>query len=96
MLIETGRGPTNQGQTEDWLTRRKPEVVIIAAAVSEESTQMTPIRLDYIADNQLLGSMLFVAVQAGVSIVFGAWLTCIDPKLAPQPMNGGGASDRAD
>jgi GDP-L-fucose synthase len=78
---------TNQGQTEEWLTRRKPEVVIIAAGRVGGIYANDTYPADYIADNLAIGlNVIRGSFKAGVSKVLALGSSCIYPKLAPQPM----------
>lgn len=78
---------TNQGQTEEWLTRRKPDVVIIAAGRVGGIYANDTYPADYIADNLAIGlNVIRGSFKAGVRKVLALGSSCIYPKLAPQPM----------
>jgi len=78
---------TNQGQTEEWLTRRKPEGVIIAAGRVGGIYANDTYPADFIADNLAIGlNVIRGSFKAGVSKVLALGSSCIYPKLAPQPM----------
>ena len=78
---------TNQGQTEDWLKRRKPDVVFIAAGRVGGIYANDAFPADYIADNLAIGlNVIRGSFEAGVRKVLALGSSCIYPKLAPQPM----------
>ena len=78
---------TNQGQTEEWLTRRKPDVVVIAAGRVGGIYANDTYPADYIADNLAIGlNVIRGSFKAGVRKVLALGSSCIYPKLAPQPM----------
>jgi GDP-L-fucose synthase len=78
---------TNQGKTEEWLTRRKPDAVIVAAGRVGGIYANDTYPADYIADNLAIGlNVIRGSFKAGVSKVLALGSSCIYPKLAPQPM----------
>src|ERR1044072_7554314 len=76
---------TDQTQTEEWLTRKKPDVVFIAAGRVGGIYANDTYPADYIADNLAIGlNVIRGCFKTGVKKVLALGSYCIYPKLAPQ------------
>src|SRR5262249_58882814 len=78
---------TRQAETETWLERMKPDVVVVAAARVGGIAYNNAYPVDFLADNLAIELNLI----RGSHAVGGRKLpllgsSCIYPKLAPQPM----------
>jgi GDP-L-fucose synthase len=89
ILIEDRRSLdlTRQTETERWLERTKPEVVVVAAARVGGIAYNNAYPVDFLADNLAIELNLIRGAQAaGVRKLLFLGSSCIYPKLAPQPM----------
>ena len=78
---------TRQAETERWLERTKPEVVVVAAARVGGIAYNNAYPVDFLADNLAIELNLIRGAQAaGVRKLLFLGSSCIYPKLAPQPM----------
>jgi GDP-L-fucose synthase len=78
---------TRQSNTEAWLDREKPDVVIVAAARVGGIAYNNAYPVDFLADNLAIELNLIRASHAvGVRKLLFLGSSCIYPKLAPQPM----------
>jgi GDP-L-fucose synthase len=79
---------TDQSATEQWLTRTKPDAVIIAAGLVGGIYANDTFPADFIADNLAIGlNVIRGSFKAGVKKLLALGSSCIYPKLAPQPMS---------
>jgi GDP-L-fucose synthase len=78
---------TRQAETEGWLARMKPDVVVVAAARVGGIAYNNAYPVDFLADNLAIELNLIRGAQAvGVRKLLFLGSSCIYPKLAPQPM----------
>jgi GDP-L-fucose synthase len=78
---------TRQAETEGWLARTKPDVVVVAAARVGGIAYNNAYPVDFLADNLAIELNLIRGSQAaGVRKLLFLGSSCIYPKLAPQPM----------
>src|SRR6516165_2562826 len=78
---------TRQAETESWLARMKPDVVVVAAARVGGIAYNNACPVDFLADNLAIELNLIRgshAVDVRKLLFLGS--SCIYPKLAPQPM----------
>ena len=78
---------TRQAEVEAWMTDRKPEVVVIAAAkvggIYANDSQPAP----FLYDNLMIeANLIDTANRVGVEKLVFLGSSCIYPRLAPQPM----------
>jgi GDP-L-fucose synthase len=89
ILIEDRQGLdlTRQAETESWLDRTKPEVVVVAAARVGGIAYNNAYPVDFLADNLAIElNLIRGSYAAGVRKLLFLGSSCIYPKLAPQPM----------
>jgi len=78
---------TRQVETESWLARMKPDVVVVAAARVGGIAYNDSHPVDFLADNLAIELNLIRGSHvAGVRKLLFLGSSCIYPKLAPQPM----------
>jgi GDP-L-fucose synthase len=78
---------TDQGSTESFFIREKPEYVILAAAKVGGIIANNTYRADFIYDNLMIESnVIGAAWKNGVKKLLFLGSTCIYPKDAPQPL----------
>ena len=78
---------TNQGQTQAFFKKEKPEYVIIAAAKVGGIQANNIYRADFIYQNLMIEcNTIHSAFESGVKKLLFLGSTCIYPKLAPQPL----------
>ena len=78
---------TRQAETERWLERMKPDVVVVAAARVGGIAYNNAYPVDFLADNLAIElNLIRGSHAAGVSKLLFLGSSCIYPKLAPQPM----------
>src|SRR5215471_11388091 len=78
---------TRQNDTEAWLDRVRPDVVVVAAARVGGIAYNNAYPVDFLADNLAIELNLVRGSQAvGVRKLLFLGSSCIYPKLAPQPM----------
>jgi GDP-L-fucose synthase len=78
---------TRQAETESWLERTKPDVVVVAAARVGGIAYNNAYPVDFLADNLAIELNLIRGSHAvGVRKLLFLGSSCIYPKLAPQPM----------
>ena len=78
---------TRQAETERWLERMKPDVVVVAAARVGGIAYNSAYPVDFLADNLAIElNLIRGAHAAGVRKLLFLGSSCIYPKLAPQPM----------
>src|SRR5579871_732815 len=78
---------TRQSDTEEWLRRNRPEVVIVAAAKVGGIAYNNAYPVDFLADNLAIElNLIRGSHAAGVRKLLFLGSSCIYPKLAPQPM----------
>jgi GDP-L-fucose synthase len=76
-----------QAETESWLDRTKPEVVVVAAARVGGIAYNNTYPVDFLADNLAIElNLIRGSYAAGVRKLLFLGSSCIYPKLAPQPM----------
>ncbi len=79
---------TNQGQTENWLAEKKPDVVFLAAGHVGGIFANDTFPADFITDNLAIGlNVIRGSFKVGVKKLLALGSSCIYPKLAPQPMS---------
>jgi GDP-L-fucose synthase len=79
---------TQQSATEAWLTRYKPDAVIVAAGHVGGIYANDAFPADFITDNLAIGlNVIRGSYKAGVKKLLALGSSCIYPKLAPQPMS---------
>ncbi len=78
---------TRQAETESWLDRMKPDVVVVAAARVGGIAYNNAYPVDFLADNLAIElNLIRGSHRAGVRKLLFLGSSCIYPKLAPQPM----------
>jgi GDP-L-fucose synthase len=78
---------TRQAETESWLERVKPDVVVVAAARVGGIAYNNAYPVDFLADNLAIElNLIRGSHAAGVRKLLFLGSSCIYPKLAPQPM----------
>ena len=78
---------TRQAETEAWLARMKPDVVVVAAARVGGIAYNNSHPVDFLADNLAIElNLIRGSHAAGVGKLLFLGSSCIYPKLAPQPM----------
>jgi GDP-L-fucose synthase len=78
---------TRQSDTEAWLAKTRPDVVIVAAARVGGIAYNNAYPVEFLADNLAIELNLIRGSQAaGVRKLLFLGSSCIYPKLAPQPM----------
>jgi GDP-L-fucose synthase len=78
---------TRQAETESWLARMKPDVVVVAAARVGGIAYNNAYPVDFLADNLAVElNLIRGSHAAGVRKLLFLGSSCIYPKLAPQPM----------
>jgi GDP-L-fucose synthase len=78
---------SRQAETERWLERMKPDVVVVAAARVGGIAYNNAYPVDFLADNLAIElNLIRGAHAAGVRKLLFLGSSCIYPKLAPQPM----------
>ncbi|HEU5275993.1 MAG TPA: GDP-L-fucose synthase [Xanthobacteraceae bacterium] len=78
---------TRQADTETWLDRIKPDVVVVAAARVGGIAYNDAYPVEFLADNLAIElNLIRGARAAGVRKLLFLGSSCIYPKLAPQPM----------
>jgi GDP-L-fucose synthase len=78
---------TRQAETESWLARTKPDVVVVAAARVGGIAYNKAYPVDFLADNLAIElNLIRGSHAAGVRKLLFLGSSCIYPKLAPQPM----------
>lgn len=76
-----------QGETEAWLARARPDVVIVAAAKVGGILANASYPADFLYDNLMIeANVINGAFKAGVRKLVFLGSSCIYPKLAPQPI----------
>ena len=89
ILVEDRRSLdlVRQAETESWLDRTRPEVVVVAAARVGGIAYNNAYPVEFLADNLAIElNLIRGAHAAGVRKVLFLGSSCIYPKLAPQPM----------
>lgn len=78
---------TRQADTERWLAKTRPDVVVVAAARVGGIAYNEAYPVEFLADNLAIELNLIRGAQAvGVHKLLFLGSSCIYPKLAPQPM----------
>jgi len=78
---------TRQTETEIWVNRKRPDVVVIAAARVGGIGYNNAYPVDFLADNLAIElNLIRSAFAVGVRKLLFLGSSCIYPKLAPQPM----------
>jgi GDP-L-fucose synthase len=78
---------TRQAETESWLERMQPDVVVVAAARVGGIAYNSAYPVDFLADNLAIElNLIRGSHAAGVRKLLFLGSSCIYPKLAPQPM----------
>jgi GDP-L-fucose synthase len=78
---------TRQADTEEWLRRNRPDVVIVAAARVGGIAYNNAFPVDFLSDNLAIElNLINGAFGAGVRKLLFLGSSCIYPRLAPQPM----------
>ncbi len=79
---------TRQADTEEWLRRNRPDVVIVAAARVGGIAYNNAFPVDFLADNLAIElNLIGGSFAIGVRKLLFLGSSCIYPRLAPQPMN---------
>ena len=79
---------TRQAETENWLERMRPDVVVVAAARVGGIAYNEAYPVEFLADNLAIELNLIRGSQAvGVRKLLVLGSSCIYPKLAPQPIS---------
>src|SRR5690242_205251 len=77
----------DQAQVFDWFSRKKPQVVFLAAAKVGGIVANNTLRAEFIYDNIVIAANVIQAAhQSGVEKLLFLGSSCIYPKLAPQPL----------
>src|SRR5262245_14092881 len=78
---------TRQADTETWLAKLRPDVVVVAAARVGGIAYNNAYPVEFLADNLAIELNLIRGAQAvGVRKLLFLGSSCIYPKLAPQPL----------
>jgi GDP-L-fucose synthase len=78
---------TRQADTEGWINRVRPDVVIVAAAKVGGIAYNNAFPVEFLADNLAIElNLIRAAHAAGVRKLLFLGSSCIYPKLAPQPI----------
>jgi GDP-L-fucose synthase len=78
---------TRQAETEAWLERMKPDVVVVAAARVGGIAYNNSHPVDFLADNLAIElNLIRGSHAAGVRKLLFLGSSCVYPKFAPQPM----------
>jgi len=89
-VVTAGRSDVDllrQDQTENWLSKHKPDVVIVAAAKVGGILANDTYPADFLYQNLMIEANIIEASrQAGVGKLLFLGSSCIYPKLAPQPI----------
>lgn len=76
-----------QSEIESWMTREKPDVVVVAAATVGGILANSTRPAEFIYDNLAIeANVVEAARRVGVEKLLFLGSTCIYPKFAPQPM----------
>ena len=89
ILVEDRRSLdlTRQAETESWLERMKPDVVVVAAARVGGIAYNNAYPVDFLADNLAIElNLIRGSHAAGVRKLLFLGSSCIYPKMTPQPM----------
>lgn len=77
----------DQAQVFDWFSRKKPQVVFLAAAKVGGIVANNTLRAEFIYDNIVIAANVIQAAhQSGVEKLLFLGSSCIYPRLAPQPL----------
>ncbi len=86
---------TRQAETEDWIAEAKLDAIVLAAAKVGGILANDTYVADFLFDNLMIeANVLGAAHRTGVAKVLFLGSSCIYPRLAPQPISRGRASDR--
>ena len=89
-LLTTGRGELDlrdQAAVFDWFTRKRPQVVFLAAAKVGGIYANNELRAEFIYDNLAIATNVIHAAHVnGADKLMFLGSSCIYPKLAPQPL----------
>lgn len=78
---------TRQKDVEEFFTKEKPELVIVAAAKVGGILANNTYRAEFIYDNLMIeANIIHAAYKSGVEKLIFLGSSCIYPKLAPQPL----------
>ena len=77
----------DQGAVRDWLSRNRPQVVVLAAAKVGGILANDSLPVEFLLDNLLIETAVIAgAYAAGVEKLLFLGSSCIYPKFAPQPI----------
>lgn len=92
-IVTAGRNDADllrQDQTENWLGKTKPQVVIVAAAKVGGILANDTFPADFLYQNLMIeANIIESSRQVGVEKLLFLGSSCIYPKLAPQPIQEG-------
>ncbi len=78
---------TEQGPTENWIARVRPDAIFLAAGRVGGIFANDAYPADFIVDNVAIAlNVMRAAVKANVGKLLFLGSSCVYPKLAPQPM----------
>lgn len=79
---------TRQGETEQWISKIKPDAVILAAAKVGGIAFNNAYPVDFLSYNLAIAlNVIHASHESGVKKLLFLGSSCIYPKLAPQPMS---------
>lgn len=79
---------TRQNEVEQWMTEKKPDAILLAAAKAGGIQANNTLPADFLYDNLMIATnIIHAAYKAEVEKLLFLGSSCIYPREAPQPMN---------